>query len=357
MASKWIRSDRVQWLGALCLSILAVSNDASPAPRRFEAVEPHMGTLVRVTVYAATEDSATEAFRAAFDRIGSLDRILSDYRPDSELNQLTKVAVNRPTRVSDDLFAVLEASQKLAQATNGAFDVTLGPLTRLWREARRRGHLPGRDALKEAASRTGFRNLHLDAERRTATLDMPGMALDVGAIGKGYAASEALETLTRLGVRSALVALSGDLAFSGAPPGQRGWRIGIQTGDGPALTAPRTLELTNAAVSTSGSSEQHLDVDGHRYSHVIDPSSRMGVTEDLAVTVIARNGMDADGLDTAVSVLGVERGMALIDAYPDAACLIAQPTPDGMRVITSSRFPASATPTSPPSPRLRRASP
>ena len=349
--------DRPVWAVSICLSCLAITADASPALRRFEAVEPHMGTLVRITVYAPTEDSAKEAFRAAFDRIGSLDRILSDYRPDSELNQLTKAAVKRPTHVSDDLFAVLDASQELARATNGAFDITLGPVTRLWREARRQGRLPNDDALKEAASRTGFRHLHLDAERRNATLDIAGMALDVGAIGKGYAASEALATLTQSGIRSALVALSGDLAFSEAPPGQRGWRIGIQTGDGPAPTVPRTLELTNAAVSTSGSSEQHLDVDRRRYSHIIDPSSRMGVTEDLAVTVIARNGMDADGLDTAVSVLGVERGMALVDAHPDAACLIAQPTPDGPRVITSSRFPPSAAPISPPSPRLRRASP
>lgn len=330
MASKWIRSDRVRWFVCLSVSLLAIASDASPALRRYEAVEPHMGTLVRVTVYSPTEDSAKTAFRAAFDRIGSLDRILSDYRPDSELSQLTKTAVNRPTRVSDDLFAVLQASQALAQATNGAFDITVGPVTRLWREARRQGHLPGPLALREAASRTGFRHLHLDAARRTAMLDIPDMALDAGAIGKGYAASEALSTLTRLGVRSALVAVSGDLAFSEAPPGHRGWKIGIHS---------ETLELTNAAVSTSGSTEQHLDVDGRRYSHIIDPLSPMGVVEDLTVTVIARHGLDADGLDTAVSVLGAARGMALIESRAGAAGVIVQRTAAGTRVLTSSRFP------------------
>ncbi len=133
--------------------------------------------------------------------------------------------------VSKDLFAVLARSQELAEATGGAFDITQGPVIRLWRDARKTARVPDRAALQDAASRSGFRKLHLDAAHRTVTLDMAGMALDVGAIGKGYAASEAIEVLGGLGVRSALVAVSGDLAFSDAPPGQRGWRIGVHSGD------------------------------------------------------------------------------------------------------------------------------
>ena len=128
-----------------------------------------------------------------------LDRTLSDYRPDSELNQLTTRAVKHPTPVSEDLFAVLQASQKLAETTDGAFDVTLGPVVRVWREARRQGRMPDSAALKDAGIRTGFRKLHLDAETRTASLDISGMALDVGAIGKGYAASESIAALSRMG--------------------------------------------------------------------------------------------------------------------------------------------------------------
>jgi thiamine biosynthesis lipoprotein len=338
-ASKWTPSDRIVWLASLSLSILAVTTDASPTLRRYEAVEPHMGTLVRVTVYAPSEASASTAFRAAFDRIAALDRTLSDYRPDSELNQLTTRAVKHPTSVSEDLFAVLQASQKLAETTDGAFDITLGPVVRVWREARRQGRLPDSAALKDAGIRTGFRKLHLDTERRTASVDMSGMALDVGAIGKGYAASESIAVLSRIGIKSALVAVSGDLAFSEAPPGRRGWDIAIASGTAPPPDVPRTLELTNAAVSTSGNSEQHIDVDGRRYSHVIDPASGMGLVNDVAVTVIARHGIDADGLDTAVSVLGIERGLALIESRPDAAALIVQRTPSGERVLTSSRFP------------------
>ena len=166
---------------------------------------------------------------------------------------------------------------------------------------------------------------------------MAGMALDVGAIGKGYAASEAIEVLGGLGVRSALVAVSGDLAFSEAPPGQRGWRIGVHSGE-PAPGVPAMLELTNAAVSTSGSSEQHVDIGGRRYSHIIDPASRMALVDDITVTVIARHGLDADGLDTAVSVLGADRGLALIESRPGTAALIIQRTSAGTTVRMSSRF-------------------
>ena len=324
----------------LWLSILAAT---LPSPHgtelyRYESVEPHMGTLVRITLYAPDEDTARGAFRAAFDRIRDLDAILSDYRDDSELNTVTQSAVGRAVPVSADLFVVLAASQKLAHATAGAFDITQGPVIRLWRDARKTGLVPDGSALQEAASRSGFRKLHLNAGHRTVMLDTAGMALDVGAIGKGYAASEALMVLGKLGVRSALVAMSGDLAFSDAPPGQRGWRVAIDSGDRPVEGVPAVLELTHAAVSTSGNSEQHVDIDGRRYSHVVDPASSMGLVDDIKVTVIAPHGIDSDGLDTAVSVLGADRGLALIESRPGAAALIVRHTRTGTTVVPSSRF-------------------
>lgn len=322
----------------LCLSAAALIGSPPPALHRFEAVEPHMGTLVRVTVYVPDEQAARTAFRAAFDRIRDLDRSLSDYRPDSELNDIVRTSVGRARPVSEDLFTVLAASQDLAHATGGAFDVTQGPVVRLWREARRTGRTPDPSALADASRRSGFRKLHLDRARRTASVDVAGMALDVGAIGKGYAASEAVEALAGLGVRSALVAVSGDLAFSEAPPGQRGWRIGVAAAEFPTGDMPAVLELTNAAVSTSGSREQHVDIGGRRYSHIIDPSSGMALVGDLTVTVIARHGLDADGLDTAVGVLGTDRGLRLIESRSGAAALIVERTREATTVRASSRF-------------------
>ena len=328
----------MELLAAFALTLIASVSAAGPGLQRYEAVEPHMGTLVRITIYAADERAAGAAFRAAFARIGDLDRTLSDYREDSELNRVVTAAVGRPTSVSADLFAVLDASQRLAAATDGAFDVTQGPVVRLWREARTRRRVPDPAALREAAARTGADKLHLDPVGRRVTVDVAGMALDVGAIGKGYAASEALAVLGSLGIGSALVAVSGDLAFSGAPPGRRGWRIAVHDAEDAVSDCPRVLELTHAAVSTAGSSEQHLDIEGRRYSHIIDPRSAMGLVGDLTVTVIARNGLDADGLDTAASVLGARRGLELIESIPGAAAVIVERTAAGTRVLVSKRL-------------------
>jgi thiamine biosynthesis lipoprotein len=281
----------------------------------FEAVEPHMGTLFQIKLYAGDEPQAQRAFRAAFARITQLDDILSDYKPGSELNELSERAVHRPVRVSDDLFKVLNTSEKLSDETDGAFDITIGPLTNLWREARKVKHPPQPAAIDEALNRSGFHNLHLDAAPQTVELDRPGMQLDVGGIAKGYAADEALAILEGLGIHSALVAASGDLVFSDAPPGQPGWKIGIDSFD-------KVLVLANRAVSTSGPSEQHLDAGGVRYSHIIDPKTGIGLTREITATVIAAHGIDADGMATAVCVLGPERGRAFIKKHPGTSVFI-----------------------------------
>jgi thiamine biosynthesis lipoprotein len=325
-------------LAAFALTVAPAAYESQPALQRLEAVEPHMGTLVKVTVYTATEQDARAAFRAAFERIHELDDTLSDYQPDSELSRLTHRAVGHGVRVSDDLFNVLRASQQLAKETNGAFDVTQGPVTRLWREARKTGHPPDPGALTEASARSGFEKLHVDAANHTVRCDTPGMILDVGAIGKGYAASEALAAITKRGVRRALVAVSGDLAFSEAPPGQRGWRIRVHDEDPVVAGVPATLELANAAVSTSGNREQHLDVGTTRYSHVIDPALATGLVNDITVTVVAPHGIEADGLDTAAGVLGAARGLALIESHRAAAGFIVEKRNGSVVVSASSRF-------------------
>lgn len=319
---------------------IVLSADASTELRRFEAVEPHMGTLVRVVVYTSDARAARDAFAAGFDRIREIEAILSDYRSDSELSRLGAAPVGQPVRVSDGLFAVLRVAQDVAEATGGAFDVTQGPVTRLWREARGSGHLPDAVALEAARARTGFRKLALDEVRRTATMAVAGMALDAGGIGKGYAASEALGAITRLGVQSAFVAVSGDLAFSAAPPGQSGWHIALSTGRDDDGRARQTLELEHAAVSTSGASVQHLDIDGQRYSHIIDPVSGIGLRDDITVTVIAPTGAEADALATAVSVLGVERGLSVLDARLGVSGLVVVRTGGDVRAYRSARYPA-----------------
>jgi FAD:protein FMN transferase len=309
-----------------CLALLLAVTASAADLRLFEAVEPHMGTLFRIKLYAADEQSAASGFRAAFDRVGELDARLSDYKADSELSRISQTAIGRPVKIGEDLFRVLAASQKLAGETGGAFDVTLGPIVGLWREARKNHRLPDAAALKEAGARCGYRKLQLDPANRTVKLDQAGMQLDVGGIAKGYAADSALAVLKQLGIRSTLVAASGDLAFGDPPPGQRGWKIGVDS---------TILELRNAAVSTSGDSEQGLDAGGKRYSHIIDPITRTGLTSRITVTIVAPDGMTADGIATAVSVLGADRGMEFVENKQGVAALIVGS--EGRRV-ESARF-------------------
>ncbi len=310
---------------------LAISSLAAPPAlpqeqggglKPFEAVEPHMGTLFRIKLYATSEAQAQESFRAAFNRIAQLDETLSDYNPESELSRLSQTAVGHPVAVSSDLFRVVSAAQDLAGQTDGAFDITLGPVIRLWREARKRGSVPNQDALQNAGKRCGYKLLELNVERHTIEFKTAGMAIDVGGIAKGYAADEALLVLSAHGVRSALVAASGDLAFSDAPPGKSGWKIGIDSLDEANAPFTKVLTLANAAVSTSGDTEQHLDANGKRYSHIIDPKTNMGLTEPLTVTIVARRGITADSLATAVSVLGPDKCIAYVNGRPEIAALI-----------------------------------
>jgi thiamine biosynthesis lipoprotein len=230
--------------------------------------------------------------RAAFARIAKLDEELSDYKPDSELNLLCRTH-GEPVKVSEDLFRVLEASVKLSALTDGAFDATIGPVTHLWRL----GKLPD----VETMGRVGWRNVVLDKKHRTVELRLSGMQLDFGAIAKGYAADEALKTLRGLGVTRALIAVSGDIVAGDAPPGTKGWRIGLEPAGGEIL-------LRSAAVSTSGDTEQSREIGGVRYSHIIDPKTGLGLRSAVAVTVVARRGLDADPIATAVSVMGEKRG-------------------------------------------------
>jgi thiamine biosynthesis lipoprotein len=278
------------WTSSAALALLALPALAGEL-RFYEGVEPHMGTLVRIQVYASGEAQAKAAFRAGFDRIAELDAILSDYRPDSELNRL-------PAHAGPDLFRVLEAAQALAEESGGAFDVTIGRVTRLWRQARKDGRPPAPEAVREALAHSGFRKLHLDPATRGVTVDDPEVKLDAGGIAKGYAADEALAAVRRAGVAIALVSVSGDLAIGAPPPGRGGWRVDA---------GGKVLELANAAVSTSGAAEQHLG----QYSHIVDPRTGMGITDPITVTVVAPRGIEADALATAISVLGAERGAAL----------------------------------------------
>jgi thiamine biosynthesis lipoprotein len=283
------------------------------ALKGYEYKQVHMGVLVRLVVFAADEQTAEEACRAAYKRIAELDDCMSDYRAGSELNRLCRQAGGAPVAVSEDLFKVLAHSRELSRRSQGAFDVTVGPYVALWRNARKTGQFPTEQELEQARQLVGWQKMVLDPGKRTVQLLVAGMKLDLGGIAKGYAGDCAIEILRQHGMPIAFFEAGGEFVVGAAPPGRPGWIIEV-TND-LSGSRSRLIFVKNQAVSTSGDTEQFVVFHGRRYSHIISPLTGVGLTESLLVTVVARNGMTSDGLSTAVSVLGPAMGKAVAKSY------------------------------------------
>lgn len=326
-------------LGGLALALFSAGPIRAGEPERFEFRETHMGSEFRILLYCADGAEARQASRAAFDRVAELNRSFSDYDPESELMRLCDRAGGDPVPVSADLFDILRRSQAMADRSGGAFDVTIGPIGRLWRRARRDRKLPD-EALRTAAlAKVGHEKIVLDPERRTVRLLRDGMRLDLGGIAKGYAAQAALDVLRDRGISRALTAAAGDIVVGEPPPGETGWRVGIAPVENPGDRPPeRFLTLKNQAVSTSGDAERFVEIDGVRYSHIVDPRTGLGVVGRAAATVVADDGATADSLATAVYLLGETAGLALADRVPHAAALYVRRTDEGETVRASARW-------------------
>jgi thiamine biosynthesis lipoprotein len=324
-------------LGA-CL-IFSACRTASPevALHRYEFKSAHMGTAFTIVLYAPDTRAASEAATAAFQRIADLDDIMSDYKADSELNLLSGSPVGIPVPLSQQLYDVLRRSEHISSISNGAFDFTVGPYVRLWRFARKRKVLPTPEEVATARASVGWQKLRIDAKNHTATVLVTGMRLDLGGIAKGYAADQALKELRARGICHALVAASGDIAIGDPPPGEPGWKIGISGLD--SASASSTLLLRNCGISTSGDTEQYIEIAGVRYSHIVNPATGLGLTERIQVTIIAPDATSTDGLATAVSVLGREAGLRVVERQSHTASLIIVSTSAGkLEVFPSKRF-------------------
>ena len=282
-----------------------------------------MGARARIVVYAPNQRSAERACKAAFERVAHLEDVMSDYWPHSELMRLCAKSGGPPVKVSRELLFVLRKSSDLSHLSDGAFDVTVGPLVKLWRESRKTGRLPDAKELAAARKLVGWRKVIINEKARTIRLETPGMQLDLGGIAKGYACDEALLVLRREGIRSALVEMGGDIAVGDPPPEKKGWGIILANAPDPKH---KRLLLRNSAVSSSGDTQQFIEIGGKRYSHIVDPCTGLGLTSRIAVTVVAQNGITSDGLSTAVSVLGARKGQALVRKFPGARAYIQSAT-------------------------------
>jgi thiamine biosynthesis lipoprotein len=343
------RHQRLLACMALALLTIGAAADEPSRPQRFSRLEIHMGVEFEVVLYAVDAEQGRGALAAAMQRIAELDQILSDYEPTSELSRLSASSVVIGERTAQpfpampigrDLATVLSLSEEISRASQAAFDVTIGPLTKLWRRARRWKELPEPAAIAQARASVGYEFLRLDSRAKTAQLLRPNMRLDLGGIAKGYAAEEAVKTVKARGIADVLVRASGDIVAGDAPPDgsaeeHRGWRIGIAPLD-PDEKPTRFLVLTNRAVSTSGDARQHLVVAGRRYSHIIDPRTGQPVSGRSSVTVVAPHGMLADSLATAASVLGPEGALKLIQQFPGSELFMIYEDEHGQRQTVAS---------------------
>lgn len=265
-----------------------------------------MATRFAITCYGEDENAARKTADEAFAAAEEVNRIASDYSPESELMRLP---AGHATKVSPVFAELLTVSFHFAEVSGGTFDPTLGPLTKLWRESRRTRQLPAPEDLANAREASGWKHATWDAAASTILLEKPGMQLDLGGIAKGFAADRMLAVMVKAGFPRTCIAAGGDLRLGDPPPGKTAWRVGLQTFN--EEKPEDAIELVNCAVSTSGDLHQFAEIGGKRYSHILDPATGLGLTERIAVSIIAPTATISDALATAACVAGPEKAEAL----------------------------------------------
>jgi thiamine biosynthesis lipoprotein len=274
-----------------------------------------MGSPFNIVLYADTKLMADSVARESFMLVDSINLICSDYDSTSELFKLRYVAVGVPIKLSPLLFELIYIAKEAYKDADGSFDITVGPLSRLWRSARKSQQFPTNMAINEASKSIGFNKVQMDSGAQTITFLQSNMQLDMGAIAKGYTADKVLALLQSSGITTALVDAGGDMVVAGMPPQKKGWTIGINVPGQQEKLLERKLVLTNKAVATSGDAFQYMLHEGKKYGHIIDPRTGYGVTFQRNVTVVAPTATTADWLATACSILTLDQVKILAKKY------------------------------------------
>lgn len=274
------------------------------AQKRFEFTHPQMGTMFRVVVHTTDSLSAKNATQKAFIRLDELNLTLSDYREDSEVNTLCRTAGSGDyIKVSLDLWNILQESVKAAQLSDRNFDVTIGPLTQLWRRMKRQKQLPTPAQISEAKTKIGIEKIVFNNTNQSVMLETKGMRLDFGGIGKGFAEDEMMKILKENGIKSALIEAGGNIVVSNSPvDSPKGWEIIINN---------EKYFLKNCGISTSGDAYQFVEIDGKKYTHILDPKTGIGFAEPHQISIIAKNGTASDWISTALYLMPKEKGKKL----------------------------------------------
>ena len=296
-----------------------------------------MGTFAEVSIYSNDEKTAGMAIEESLDEMERMDRIMSNYKKDSELSRLNKKAGKAPVPCNGELLDVIEQSQYYSELSGGAFDITVSPVVALWGFFREKGHVPPDKEIEKVLPAVSYKNIVVNKSNDTkkpAAISFKNTQtqIDLGAIGKGYAVDKALEIIKKCGIDNGCINLGGNIYVLGTPPGKNAWKIGVQhPRDGNEILG--YLELKNEATATSGDYERFFEFNGKRYSHIINPQTGRPVSGVLATTIIAPTGTEVDALSTIVFVLGREKGLELIKKIPNADAMIAYEEKNGKIAI------------------------
>ena len=334
------------------LGVIAGCSRGKPRLQPYKETRQLMGIEVAVSVYPPEGVSGRDAADKAFAAIERVDREMSDYRTDSEVSKISANAGGAPVPVSAEVRNVIVRAAYFSRLSGGAFDVTIRPLVKLWQTAGVDNKLPSEEAIAKAKALVDWRQISVLNWTETEPSDSiklgkAGMELELGGIGKGFAADAAIAALREAGVKSALVAAAGDMYALGSHPDGSPWLVGIQSPDSEGESLPQTLSLTDMAVSTSGDYRRYVEIEGRRYSHIIDPHTGRPVARMASVTVVAPNATDADALATALSVLGPDKGMELVRELRNVqAMMIVRQDSGPPSVVMSDGFKAFITPES-----------
>ncbi len=277
---------------------------------RFFESAPRLGTTVSVTFFVACDQDPRDVTDGFFGELDRLNRVISDYDPSSEISSLAKsYRPRRAISISPELFALLQKSDSLSRWSQGRFDITIGPLTQLWRRTLKDDRIPSVRQIRRARRAVGHDHLQLLPPGRLS-LRRKHMRFDFGGIGKGFIGDQLADWLRRQGVESFLIDLGGDLIAGAPPPDKAGWTISIPWID-------KKMTLAHQSVATSGPDYQFFVHKDRRYSHIIDPTTGWGIDRPHSSTIVAPQGWLADGLASAAALLPPAQTLALLDSLPD----------------------------------------
>lgn len=314
--------------GIFCLAgllFLNIQPTLAQENQRYTFDSRHMGTKVTIILYAGDENLANRASEAAFDRIEELNQVMSDYIKSSEVNRLSdKSGTGEWMKISNDLYDLLKTSVQISEMTDGLFDVTMGPLTHEWRYIRMMSEpeLPDDEELMRLLDRVGYQKIEFNEQTRSVRLKRNNMQLDLGGIAKGFAAEKAILKLKEFGIESALVDAGGDITVSAPPPGRESWTVAVPKSNAVNESAMTSLKVHDKTVTTSGDMFQFLEIEGIRYSHIINPKTGLGSTSRIQATVISDNGMIADALASVCTLMQPDECLNLINGIDSTEAVI-----------------------------------